>query len=364
MANSTIKDVAERAGVSVATASRALTGHPNVSARAREVVQAAARALDYQPDPIARSLRRRRTNLIGLVVSTIENVFFTEVARAAEKTAHRHGYNLIVCNTEESPEQEETYLSLLDRQLVTGIILAPAPGDGRHLGPFITNHLPIVLINRRFTHLPLPSITCDDSEISRQCVGQLLAEGRRRIAAITGLSGISTTQERLEGYQRALREARLDVDASLILSGDATLEGGYRAMRELLRRPGRPDAVFVFNNIMTQGAVIAAQDLGLRWPDDIDIAGFGVFHAARLYRPPLTLISQPTHAIGEQAVAKLIALIEGHDGAEANIVLANRLVPRAEWVEQRLHTATTGAPALLDGAVDQTEGVQAMPAPP
>jgi LacI family transcriptional regulator len=347
--NSTIKDVAERAGVSVATASRALTGHPNVSARARERVRAAAADLGYQPDPIARSLRRRRTDLIGLVVSTIENVFFTEVARAAEQTAHRHGYNLIVCNTEENPHQEETYLSLLDRQLIAGIILAPAPGHGQHLRPFIESHLPIVLINRRFEHLALPSITCDDDEASRQCVSRLIAEGNRRIAAITGLKGITTTQERLEGYQRALHDAGLPVDPALELPGGATLEGGYRAMNELLRRDDRPDAVFVFNNVMTQGAVMAAQDLGLRWPDDIDIAGFGAFQAARLYRPPLTLIAQPTHAMGEQAVLKLIAQIAGHDGAQANLVLPNRLVPRGAWDEQSIRRSSqVDASAELD----------------
>ena len=336
MANSTIKNVAERAGVSVATASRALTGHPNVSARARELVLEAAAALSYQPDQVARSLRRRRTNLIGLVVSTIENVFFTEVARAAEQTAHRHGYNLIVCNTEENAEQEKIYLSLLEQQLVTGIILAPAPGDAEHLRPFIENRLPIVLINRRFPHLALPSITCDDAEASRLCVGHLIAEGRRRIAVITGLQGISTTQERREGYLHALREAGLTIDPSLEISGGATLEGGYRTMSELLQRGDRPDAVFVFNNLMVQGAVMAAQDMGLRWPDDIDIAGFGVFSTSLLYRPPLTLIAQPTRTMGEQAVLKLVAQVEGREGAPADIVLPNQLVSRAESAMQRI----------------------------
>jgi DNA-binding LacI/PurR family transcriptional regulator len=332
--SSTIKDVAERAGVSIATASRALTGHPNVSAWAREQVLQAAAVLGYQPDQVARSMRRRRTNLIGLIVSTIENVFFTEVARAAEQAAHRHGYNLIICNTEESPKQEATYLALLDRQLVAGVILAPAPGLGEHLRPFIEKHMPIVLINRHFAHLALPSITCDDTEASRQCVSQLSAEGRTRIAVIIGLEGISTTQERLEGYRQALRDADLLLDPSLEISGGATLEGGYRAMCELLQRGERPDAVFVFNNLMTQGAVMAAQDQGLRWPEDIDIAGFGAFQVARLYRPPLTLIAQPTHMMGEQAVLKLIAQIEGGNGAQANMVLPNRVVSRRAWYEQ------------------------------
>jgi LacI family transcriptional regulator len=326
-ANPTIKDVAQRAGVSVATASRAITGHPNVSARARELVLEAAAALGYQPDPVAQSLRRRRTNLLGLVVSTIENVFFTEVARAAEQSAHRHGYNLIVCNTDENPAQEDSYLSVLDRQLIAGIILAPAPGHAEHLQPYIASGLPIVLVNRRFSHLPLSSVTCDDAAASQQCVQQLISEGRRRIAAITGLEGVSTTEDRLAGYHAAVQAAGVPV---LEVSGGATLEGGYRAMTELLQHDERPDAVFVFNNLMTQGAVMATQDPGLCWPDAIDIAGFGAFQPAKFYRPPLTLIEQPTHAMGERAVAMLIDQIENRDGHQTHLVLSNRLVPRQE----------------------------------
>lgn len=336
VANPTIKDVAEQAGVSIATASRALTGHPNVSARARELVIQAATSLGYQPDQIARSLRRRRTNLIGLVVSTIENVFFTEVARAAEQTAHRYGYNLIVCNTEENPAQEEAYVSLLDRQLVAGVILAPAPGTATHLLPFVKSRLPIVLINRRLTHLPFPSITCNDAEASRQCVEHLIKDGRRRIAAITGLEQVSTTQERLAGYRQALTAAGLVQGPDLEFCGEATLEGGYRVAYQLLQRSDRPDALFVFNNVMTQGVVMAAQDLGLRWPDDIDIAGFGAFQAARLYRPPLTLVQQPTHAMGERAVQLLIDQVEERGVTQADVVLSNTCIPRAEWVNQRI----------------------------
>ncbi|MDP9317164.1 MAG: substrate-binding domain-containing protein [Chloroflexota bacterium] len=278
--------------------------------------------------------------MIGLVVSTIENVFFTEVARAAEQTAHGYGYNLIVCNTDENPAQENIYLSLLDRQLVAGIILAPAPGDAEHLHPFVQSGLPIVLINRRLQHLSLPSITCDDTEASRQCVGQLIREGRKRIAAITGLDRISTTQDRLEGYRLALRDANLPVDPTLERSGQATFEGGYRAMYKLLQHDPQPDAVFVFNNVMTQGAVMACQDVGLQWPGDIDIAGFGAFQTARLYRPPLTLIEQPARTMGERAVMLLIDQVERRGTAQPHIVLPNRCILRAEWTSRPIRVTS------------------------
>jgi DNA-binding LacI/PurR family transcriptional regulator len=334
----TIKDVAKRAGVSAATASRALTGNPHVSAEARERVLQASAELGYQPDQVARSLRRRRTNLIGLIVSTIENVFFTEVARAAEEAARRHGYNLIVCNTDESPEQEKAYVAILDRLLVAGIILAPAPGEARHLKRFIDAGVPIVLVNRRLEHLRCSSVTADDEEAAFQCVSHLIKEGRRRIAAISGLAGVYTTAQRLHGYRRALAAAGLAPGprVRLEVSGQAHLEGGYRAACQLMQQDDAPDALFAFNNLMTQGAVLALQDLGLRWPEQVDVAGFGAFGTARLYRPPLTLIAQPTHDMGERAVDMLVNQLAGHSSKQVeSVVLRNRLVPREAWLSAR-----------------------------
>ena len=328
----TLKDVASQAGVSAATASRVLTGNPRVSSGARERVMRAIDELGYRPDQIARSLRRRRTNLLGLVVSTIENVFFTEVARAAERAANARGYNLIVCNTDESPEREDAYLSLLNEQLIAGVILAPAPGRETHLGRFAAKKLPIVLINRRPDHVPFTSITSDDEAAAYECVGRLIGEGRQRIAAIKGLPGISTTEERLRGYRRACADGGRPVDAEFETPGYATLDGGYQAAAKLMQRKEPPDALFAFNNVMTQGAVMALQDMGLHWPEQVDVAGFGAFATARLYRPPLTLIAQPTHEMGERAVAMLLAQVEGTDGApHADVVLRNRVIPREEW---------------------------------
>jgi LacI family transcriptional regulator len=329
---STIKDVALRAGVSVATVSRVLSGFPHVSPEAREQVLQAAEELGYTPDQVARSLRLRRSNLIGLVISTIENVFFTEVAHAAEQAAHAHGYHLVVCNTDESIEREAYYLALLGRQLATGVILAPAPGTAADHDYLRESKIPIVLVNRCIEGLALPSITCDDEEASFQCASWLIRDGRRRIAAITGLPKITTTEQRLRGYRRALAQGGLAADPALERCGQANLDGGYRAARELLRQAPRPDALFAFNNLMTQGAVLAVQDHGLRWPEDIDIAGFGAFQTARLYRPPLTLIEQPTRALGARAVAQLIDQLEGHSATAADsIVLHNRLITRDAW---------------------------------
>ncbi|MCB0112684.1 MAG: LacI family DNA-binding transcriptional regulator [Caldilineaceae bacterium] len=325
----TVKDVAERAGVSVATVSRTLSGYPHVSPAARDRVLKAVAELNYRPDQVARSLRRRRSNLIGLVVSTIENVFFTELARAAEQSAREFGYNLILCNTDENPQQEATYLSILDQQLVAGVILAPAPGSAGHLRPFIESGLPIVLVNRRLEDVACISITSNDEDAAFQCVQHLIGQGRRRIAAVMGLANVFTTNERLAGYRRALAAANIAFDASLAVSGLASLRGGYDAVRQLMQSENPPDAIFAFNNVMTQGVIIALQEFGIGWPDQIDVAGFGLFEHAHLYRPPLTLIRQPTREMGRMAVEMLLQQVEhgpAENGSQPQIVLNNHLI--------------------------------------
>lgn len=336
MSTPNIKDVAIHAGLSVASVSRALSGQAGVSEATRRRVLLAARELHYRPDQVARSMRRRKSNLIGLVVSTIENVFFTEIARAAEQAALRRGFNLLISNTDEHIDREEASLAVLRQQLVAGIILAPAPGDISSRGYLADHQPPIVLINRDPGDSDYSSIIADDEDAAFQCTRWLIRQGRRRIGVICGLNDVSTTQHRLAGFYRALAKEELPHYSELQMSGNATFDGGYRATRDLMIRAEPPDALFVHNNVMLMGAMLALQDLGIRWPKQVDIAGFGAFSAARLYQPPLTLIAQPTHEMGERAVALLLDLIEGQvDNQPQRLVLRNSLVTRGEWERQK-----------------------------
>lgn len=328
----TAKDVAKLAGVSPATVSRALANFHYVNEKTRERVIKAAKELNYRPDEIARSLRLRRTNLIGMCVSSIETVFFTEIARAAERTAHEHNYNLIVCNTEEDPRQEERYLDILERQQVAGVILAPAPGNAKHLDDYVNKGLCVVLINRQIDRLTCASVTSNDEQISYDCVTTLINQGRKRIAAITGFKNASTTQARLQGYRRALKDAGLDELEKLEVCGSSDLQSGYQATRELMTRENPPDALFVFNDLMIQGSILALQDLGIKWPNQVDVTGFGAFAVAQLYNPPLMLIDQPTHEMGQRAVELLIDQIENPNANEIErIVLENKIIARETW---------------------------------
>lgn len=336
MSASKIKDVAARAGVSVASVSRALSGRPGVSEATRRRVLVAARELDYHPDQVARSLRRRQANLIGLVISSIENRFFTQIAHAAEQAALRHGYNLLVSSTDERLDREEASISVLRQQLVAGIVLAPAPGDSSLRSYLTVDQPPIVLINRDLGDPRYPSVLAADEEAAYRCTSWLIHEGRRCIGVIRGLDDITTTRERIKGYARALTDAGVPRYSELEVPGAATIEGGYQAASDLMIRANPPDAIFVHNNMMLTGAVLALQDLGISWPNQVDIAGFGAFEAARLFRPPLTLIEQPTYAMAERAVALLLDHINGrNDGKPKHFLLPNRLVTREDWLDQR-----------------------------
>lgn len=337
MPTSKIKDVAIRAGVSVASVSRALSGRPGVSEATRRHVLVAARELDYRPDQVARSLRRRQTNLIGLVVSTIENEFFTQIAHAAEHAALRHGYNLVIVSTDERIDREEASIAVLRQQLVAGIILAPAPGDVSLRDYLSADRPPIVLINRDLGDPSYPSVLAEDEDAAYRCIQWLIRGGRRRIAVIRGLNDISTTRERLKGYARALTEENVPRYAELEIAGMATIKGGYRAASDLMIRAKPPDAIFVHNNVMLTGAIMALQDLGIAWPSQVDIAGFGAFERARLFRPPLTLIEQPTYAMAERAVALLLDQMNGRNAQEPkHFMIPNRLVTREDWLDQRV----------------------------
>jgi DNA-binding LacI/PurR family transcriptional regulator len=328
-----IRDVAREAGVSVATVSRVLTQQPTVSDLTRKHILKVIEELGYRPDEVARSLRRRRTNLIGLIVSTIETPFFTEVARAAEHATHNAGYNLILCNTEEDPQQEERYLQLLYQQQAAGIILAPAPGLAPHLKLLQQSQVPVVLVNRRIDGLDLSSITADDCNATIEAICHLIGQGYEKIAVILGLLDTYTTRERVRGYHQALLSAGIPLNPDYEVSGNSIHEEAYIATHKLMNLPEPPDAIFAFNDLMVQGVIIALQNLGLRWPDDVEVSGFGAFTPARFIRPPLTLIRQPTYEMGCKAVEVLLRHIEAPtDGSIEHVVLKNELIRKEEML--------------------------------
>ena len=301
----TIADVAERARVSTATVSRVLAGLGHARPETEARVLAAARDLEYRPSGIARSLKRRTTETLGLIVTDIENPYFPELVRAVEDAARAEGYAILLCNAADDPEREAGYLELLVERRVDGLMIAASGLGSRHLEWLASPPLPIVLINTSAPGLDLPSIHSDNRAGSRLAARYLLDLGHRRFGYLMPPPRNIDGPLRLAGVRDALAHAGLDPDSITIASGAPLVGGGEAAMLELLDRNPGLTAVLAYNDLMAIGALRAARRRGRSVPDDISVVGFDDVALAAYVDPPLTTLSQSTAEMGYWAVARL-----------------------------------------------------------
>jgi LacI family transcriptional regulator len=323
-----IHDVAERAGVSAATVSHVLNATRFVSDTTRSRVLTAIDELGYIPSAAARSLRSRRTRTLAIVVSDIENPFFAEVVRAAERRAAEAGYTAVLGNTDEELDRERAILRTLLEQRVDGVLLAPVSGtsEQQHLRQLQERGVPLVLLNRRLPAFSAPTVTADNATGSYELTRYALQQGHRRIGVIHGRLDTSTTQERLSGYRRALAEASVGEDDSLLVLGGSKAERACLAAQHLLAQRPRPTCLYAFNNLMAEGMLLAVREAGLACPEEVSLIGFDDFRAARTVTPALTVVAQPTYEIGRTATEFLLRLLDGEAVADAQ--LPTRLIVR------------------------------------
>lgn len=323
----TIKDIAVKANVSVATVSRALfnTGYVNEETR-RRIIEVAEK-LGYEKYKNA-SRVKVKSNLIGVIVSDITNPFFTQIVRGIEDVLSSAGYSLLLCNADEDIEKEKNYLKVLQSKKVDGLILAPADGDSGSIREIVNKDIPIVLIDRLIDDLDVDGVIIDNVNGAYEGVSHLISEGYRRIGIITGPLEIMTSLERFEGYKKALTDGGIKFDENLVENGGYTQEGGYRAAKKLIES-AHPDALFVANNVMTTGALLAIKELNLKIPKEIGIVGFDDVEWAPLVDPPLTTISQPIYTIGSTAAQLLLRrLSRASKMRKEVVVLKPRLIIR------------------------------------
>lgn len=325
----TIYDVARRAGVSPATVSRALSGVPGVSEATRRKVLEAAEELHYSPNYIARSLKKRQTNTIALVISDITNPFFTTLARGVEDKASEHGFNTIFCNTDEDPKTEEAYLELMVRRQVDGLLVSTC-SDGKTLDLLFRRNVPVVLVDRRVKDAPWDYVVGDSEYGAYELTKHLIEVHRKeKIAIISGPLVISTSRERVEGYERALKEAGILLSKEYVRVGAYKEDFGYRMMREFLKSGVPIEAVFAGNNVIAIGVVRAVQELGMRIPEDIALAAFDDFDLASALSPFLTVAKQPAYTMGMLAVEVLLQRIRGENIKERReIILRPEIIIR------------------------------------
>jgi DNA-binding LacI/PurR family transcriptional regulator len=324
-----LEDVAQRAQVSISTASRALSRPELVAAETVGRVLKAARELGYQPNQVARSLRTRVNQTIGLLVSDILNPFHATLAKGLQDAAFDHGYHLLLCNTDEDPTKEAAYLRLFQSNQLRGFVIVPTERSRRLLQEF--SDIPVVEADRTSGLPNLHAVLADNLSGTRQAVEHLIQLGHRKIAIIAGKPDVTTGVERLEGYLQTMRAFGLEVNPRWIVHGNHREEGGYRAARELLNLPpnDHPTAWFVINNEMTAGAVRAIREAGLHIPKDLSIVGFDDSRWAQLMDPPLTVVDQPAYDLGYTSGEILFKLFERASPPPKVVRLHTQLVVRS-----------------------------------
>ena len=312
----TMGDVARLAKVSVATVSAVINGTKKVSPKLKARVQDAIRALDYHPDQIARSLRVRSTHTVGVIVPNVSSMFFSEVFRGIEEVARKNGYSAIFCVSNDNAVQERHLLSVLFSRRVDGILLASADAQAASHWPR-GRDLPLVLMDRVFPGLDASAVVIDNAHAAYEATRHLISIGHKRIAIITGPLDRSTGAERMEGFRKAMQEAGYPILQEYILNGGFRLQGGYRCGRQLLTLAVPPTAIFSSNYDMTLGVMRALAELRVPCPQKVSILGFDDFVMgddgfswATVFSPPLTVVAQPSHAIGKMAMESLLQAID------------------------------------------------------
>src|SRR5581483_9184928 len=306
----TIQDVAKRAGVSIATVSRVLNGTAYVNEEVTARVREAVKDLQYQPSRAARALRANRTAIIGLLISDIQNPFFTTLIRGVEDVAQRMGYSVILCNSDENPGKQRQYIEVLCAERVAGAIVVPTSEQPRELRLFREHDIPIVSVDRRVKDSSIDAVLVDNARGAYEAVMHLITNGYHRIGVITGPTSTTTGRERLEGYRKALRDAGIVHDHELERIGSFREQSGRQFAKELLDLQPPVEALFVTNNLMTLGALDAIHTRNLRIPDDIAIVGFDEMPWAALSAISLTTVTQPVYELGSTAALRLFQRLE------------------------------------------------------
>lgn len=305
-----MKDVAKRAGVSPSTVSHVLNGTRRVSPSTREKVLWSVRELEYQPNLLAKGLKTHRTFTIGLLISDIQNPFFTAIVRGVEDVALSRGYHIFLCNTDEDPYRGEEYVVELLKKQVDGLVLASAVPRHDHAQDQ-GEELPVVFVDREVKGIGVGAFRVNNRLGMRLVAEHLVRLGHERIGLISGPLETTSGLERYEGLWLVLKELGAPLEKSLVRFGDYHTSSGRRGTSELLKLPVPPTALVVANNQMTLGALLAIQEAGVKIPDDISIVGFDDPEWAPIANPPLTAIAQPMYELGARAARALLDKIEG-----------------------------------------------------
>ena len=324
----TIHDVARTAGVSVATASRALNHKGEIGPDKRARVLAAAQTLGYAPSSMARALVSGRSRILGVLINNNASPVYAELLRGIEDAANAAGFTLLFSNSADSQEQALHCLATLQSMHVDGLLLTPVQTDRRDIELLQRSSLPFMLLLRHFPDLEADYVIVDNVAGGYLVTSHLLELGHRRIGHLAGPAHTSTAQGRLTGYRQALAERGAPFDQGLLTHADYTIAGGYEGARRLLERSDRPTALFAATDLQAVGVLKAARELGLRIPEDLALAGGDDIELAEFLEVPLTTFRQPAREIGMLGAEILMARLRVGSQALQQVVLKPKLIVR------------------------------------
>lgn len=339
---STIKDVADRSGVSIATVSRVINGASVVSEKSRRKVMEAIKELGFKPNQTARNLVLQKNSTIGIIIPFMGNQFYGGILNGIEDECAEKGYDVMLCNSGGDSDNEIRYLEMFEERHVAGIIFMAQRLKPETVNKINSLDIPVIMMNRSTSGLKCPTVSIDNFRAAYELTNYLIDKGHRKIALFRNSVDIDACGvEQYSGFERALAEHDIPIDRSLVKYGEFKPEKSYAIMSELIENGNIPTAVIATSDIMAVGVCNALIDKGYRVPDDVSVVGFNDIQLAGLYRPALTVIHQPLKAMGNEAVNMIVSMNknEGEAGFIPNdgrtVILSHTLIERQSSGEPR-----------------------------
>lgn len=308
----TIMDIAHQLGISKSTVSRALRGHSDIHEGTRKMILDLAQQLEYQPNPLANALLKSRTNIVGILVPEFRHYFFPTMIMGAQEVLSKAGYNVMICQSDESYETEMANVKALMSSRVDGLLVSVTAQTNNfdHFRAVLRKEVPIVFFNRVCPELETPQVIVDDYEGAFQAVEHLIKQGYRRIAHLAGPNSLLVSRLRLNGYRDALQKHGLPLDPDLIIHYDLSEEKARIYANYLLSLPQPPDAIFAINDPTAIEIMLVAKSRGVKIPQELGIVGFSNDPVSAIIEPSLTTIEQPVWEMGRQAAKLLLEQME------------------------------------------------------
>ncbi len=330
----TIKDVADRSGVSIATVSRVINGASVVSEKSRNKVLKAIEELDFKPNQTARNLVMQKNTTIGIIVPALGNQFYGGILNGIEDASSELGYDILLCTSGGDSEKEVRYLEGFEERHCAGVVIMTRKLEAGTVQKINSMEIPVILMNRNTSGLKCPTVSIDNFRAAYELTNYLIEKGHTRIALFRNSVDIDAFGvEQYSGFERALAEHDIAIDRSLVKYGEFSIRRSYEQMKGLIDEDNVPTAVFATSDVMAVGVCNALLDSGYRIPEDVSVVGFNDIELAENYRPALTVIHQPLKSMGDEAVHMIVSMNNGegrgiipNDGR--TVILSHELIER------------------------------------